>query len=332
MKKIIASILIMLLAIGTLGAVSFNVRNNKSQRQRLAALSERQLLLTVEKKGLLEEKAEYVALRAEETRAGNFLVLFFDNVDENLYDVVYPMLDERDIRGTIVLCEGLVPGEEGNISRENFDELISKGWDTAIGYDSSIDMTQADSKEKLGAYLDDYIARLTAAGIEIPLTYCFGKGEYSSRFEDVLKERGFKAIRHSGETGDVFGSAFLEDEFYYIGSGICCAATSKLQENVDQAYQEDLSYSMSVRYIADTAIDTKLDCTTSKYNKMLNYLQNSCPSTEVCTMSELYTYKQQQFTSAQGVIAEYNAKIEELDDKIKVIDAEIEEIISSLNY
>lgn len=331
MKKIIASVLIAILVIGTIGAVFFNISERNENSARLAKLSERHLLLTVEKKALLEEKAEYEALRAAETRTGNFLVLFFDNVDENLYDIVYPMLDKNGYKGTIVLCEGLVPGEEGNISRKNFDALLEKGWDTAIGYNSDIDMTQNDAVEKLAEYLDEYIARLTEAGIEIPFTYCFNKGEYNPRFENVLKERGFKAIRHYGETGEIFGSAFLEDEMYYIGAGVCCAVSTKLQEHVDMAYQSDLAYSMSVRYISDASIDTKIDCTTSKYGRMLSYLQNNCPGTVVCTMSELYDYKEQQLISAQGIVGEYNAVIEELEGKIAAIDKEVETIIEQLN-
>ena len=218
MKRIIAGILIVLLVIGTVSAVLININKRKDNSARLASLSEQHLLLTVERNSLLDERANYEALRAAETRTGNFLVLFFDNVDENLVNTVYPMLSRYGHKGTIVLCEGLVPGEEGNISKADFDMLLANGWDTAIGYNSNIDMTENDAKERLAEYLDDYMARLTAAGIEIPFTYCFKKGEYNSRFESVLKERGFKAIRHYGETGDTFGSAFLEDELYYIGS------------------------------------------------------------------------------------------------------------------
>lgn len=331
MRKIIVGILVVLMVIGTVVAVFINLNNKNENAAKLAQLSERHLQLNIEMRALLEERENYVSLRATETRMGSYIVLFFDNVDENLMDTVYPLLSSYGHKGTIVLCEGLVPGEEGNISKENFDFLLSKGWDTAIGYNSDIDMTASDAPELLGEYLDGYIARLTKAGIEIPFTYCFKKGEYQSRFEPVLTERGFKAIRHEGETGDTFGSAYNEDELYYIGSGVCCSSSTKLQENVDIAYQSELAYGMSVRYVADYAIDTKLDCTTSKYKRMLSYLEEYCPGAVVCTMGELYKYKQDQFTSALGVVSEYNIKIDELDNKIESINKEIEDLVSMLN-
>lgn len=331
MRKIIISIIIALLVVATSGAVMVNINNRREHASKLADLSERHLLLNVERRNLIDEKNEYVSLRADETRSGNYLVLFFDNVDENLIKMVYPMLNKYGYKGTIVLCEGLVPGEVGNISKEDFDFLLANGWDIAIGYNSEIDMSAKDAPELLGEYLDSYMQRLTQAGIEIPITYCFNKGEYNQRFEPVLKERGFKAIRHYGETGDVFGSAYIEDEFYYIGAGICCAASSKLQANVDLAYQNDLAYGMSVRYIADVSIDTKVDCTTTKYDRMLSYLKSSCPGTVVCTMSDLYSYKQQQLISAQGIVGEYNSKIQQFESKIAAIDEEIADIISQLN-
>lgn len=330
MKKIIISVLILALVVGTFVAIGVNVKNEKAENAMLAQLSERHILLNAKRTDLVEKKEEYISLRATETRYGNYIVLFFDSVDNNLIDNVYPLLEKNGHKGTIVMCNGLIPGEEGNISREDFDFLLSKGWDTAIGYNSDIDMSKSDAPELFAQYLDEYMARLEAADIEIPFTYCFAKGEYHKKFNSILQERGFKFVRHYGETGDGFGSEYVEDELYYLGSGLYCAASTKIQQSVDEAYEEDLSYGISVRYIADSGIDTKVDCTTSKYQKMLTYLANTCSGTMVCTASELYEYKQQQHMSASGNVGEYNTLIAELDEEIATIDKELEEIVSKI--
>ena len=330
MKKIIITAVIVMLVIATSVAVLIDVNERRAESGRLYDLSEKYLTLSVKRDGLIAERGEYVKARDAETRRGNYVVLFFDNVSDNLMDKAYPLLSKHGYRGTIVLCDGLVPGEAGNISREDFDFLLSQGWDTAIGYSSEIDMGSKDAPQIFEEYLDDYLARLEAAGIEIPITYCFEQDTYNKKFEPALKEHGFKIIRHFGETGDSFGSAYIEGEFYYIGAGVCCAASSKLQENVDIAYEQDLTYSMSVRYIGDYDIDTKKDCTTSKYQRMLSYINTNSSGTVVCTVSELYDYKQEQHNSAIGIIGDYNKKIAEYDVKIAALDEELALIVEEL--
>ncbi len=331
MKKIISAVVVALLVVTASITVIINVKDRKEESSKLYSLSEQYLALSVEKDALVEARNEYIDKRDAETRRGNYLVLFFDSVSDNLIKKAYPLLSEYNYKGTIVLCEGLIPGEEGNISREDFDFLLSHGWGTAIGYNSDIDMSAKDAPELLEEYLDNYIGRLTQAEIEVPITYCFKAGEYNSRFEPALKERGFKVIRHYGEKGnDIFGSAYIEDELYYIGAGVCCAASKNLQENVDIAYDEDLAYSMSVRYISDVDIDTRQDCTTDKYQRMLNYLETYSSGVVVCTASELYGYKQAQFVSAEGTIGKYNEEIAKYDREIAELDAKLAEIIEEL--
>ncbi len=144
----------------------------------------------------------------------------------------------------------------------------------------------------------------------------------------MLQKYDFKVIRHSGEAGDTFCSEYQEDKFYYIGSGVCSSSSTKLQKDVDEAYMDDLAFSMSVRYVADKHLNSKVDCTTTKYERMLSYLDEYCPGTIVCTASELYEAKKEQHESVLGSIGEYNKKITEIDDRITAIDKEMEEILA----
>ncbi len=330
MKKIIIGILIVALVIGTFVAVGVNLKKQAAENEELAQLSERHLYLNSKRTGLVAQKNELISLRASETRLGNYLVLFFDSVDTNLIESVYPLLEKNGMKGTIVLCDGRIPGEEGNISREDFDFLLSEGWDYAIGYSNEVDLSADNAAELLASYLDDYMTRLEEADIAVPFTYCFARGEYHKKFAPVLKERGFKVVRHYGETGENFGGEYLEGELYYIGCGVYSATSTKIQESVDTAYAEDLAFSVSVRHIADSAIDTRKDCTTSRYQKMLSYLINTCTGTVVCTVGELYGYKQEQHASVSGTIGGYNASIAEIDNQIAEIDKELADIILQL--
>ncbi len=152
MKKIIISIVVVVLAIVTLFSVMGSINKSKEETAFLTKLSEKHLALNAERSELLVQRQEFVDMRASETRMGNYLVLFFDNVSDNLIDTVYPLLTEYKHTGTIVLCDGLVPGEEGNISKDDFDFLLSKGWDTAIGYSSAVDLSAKNSVELLDNY------------------------------------------------------------------------------------------------------------------------------------------------------------------------------------
>lgn len=330
MKKIIISAAIVLLAIATMVAVTININNGKAKKELLAKSSAMHTELTIKKNVLKEERGRYVALRDAETKLGAYIVLFFDNLDENLINVVYPMLNERGLKATIVMCNGLIPGEEGNISRASFDFLLRNGWDTAIGYSDEITPEAENAPELLAKYLDEYIAKLEEKNIDIPVTYCFDKGGYDQKFESVLKERGFKVIRHFAETKEKFGGSYSEDEFYYIGTGLYCAANTNLQKDVDEAYENELAYSISVRYVSDSPADKRLDCTVDKYKRLLSYLETGASGIAVGTISELCEHKREQLESAEGIVGKYNLKIAEIDKQIAEIDKQMKEILERI--
>ncbi|MGM9552189.1 MAG: hypothetical protein ACI3XA_08045 [Clostridia bacterium] len=331
MKKIIALVVSALLVVS--GVMIYSTyADRKAQSQKLEEISNRIVQLNIKKNKAEKEMAQLNKELEDELRIGSYMVLFFDDLTENLYTDIYPLLDSYGLKGTIVMKNSLIPGEADAISVDHFNMLLDKGWDTAIGCNDDINMAKDDAPELLGKYLDEYITKLEEADIEIPLTFCFDDGRYSKRFESVIGEYGFKVIRHFGETGETYASAINDDGFYYVGSGWYCAGATKLEDLVVAGYEKQLTFSVSTRRIQNKveAEESNYDCTTVKYKRMLSYFEANCPDMEVCTVSELYDKKKEQLTTLQGVVGEYNVKIAAIKKEIEEIEDEIKEITSEL--
>lgn len=325
MKRIIAAILAVVVLAGVALFALDTYKAHVAEQERLTALSDRLLQLNARKSNLERTIKDATAERTKELRYGNYMVFFFDSLSENLVDDVYPLLDGYGYKGTIVMHDGAVPGDEGKISRKNFEFLLDKGWDIAIGQTSEIDMTAKNAPELLGEYLDGYMARLEEEGIEVPQTFCFDRKGYNKQFLPVLKERGFKIIRHYGETGETYAGA-IGEEFFYVSTGLYCEDETALQKHVDDAYEKKMTYTVSTRYVQVNPQDIKQDCSVKKYSRMLAYMEKYCPDMVVCTVSELYDYKLELLTTLDGVVGEYNEIIFAVEKELHDVQAEIDEI------
>ncbi len=319
MNKFISVISVVLIVIMVLGGVLLwrEARNDDEVSTKLSYLSEENNKAIRRIASLTKERDELIIQRDAITKAGGYIVLFFEDLSENLNNV-YELMSAYDFKATIVMRDGLLPGEVGNISRERFDYITSDGWATAIGGSSEIDMTADNAPELLDEYLEEYIGKLTQAEIWTPVTFCFDKGDYDPRFEDVLRKHGFKAIRHFGEQMDVFGSGYSKGDFYYIGSHIYSEESDGTRVRIDEANEKNLAFSVSVRYVMNAEIDPLKDSSVDKYRKMLVYLldDTSCPNLSVVSMDDLYYGKTILYN-------ENNAKIQEFNDKIAEVEKEI---------
>ncbi len=329
MKKLVISVIAILVCVASFFIYS-SYLENKAESVKLEELSNSAVELNAKKSLLKKQIEEIKDERDEELRFGNYMILFFDNMEENLYTDVYPLLSSYGHKGTVVMKDLVIPGDEGAISREHFDLLMTEGWDAAIGCSDSVTMTDFDATEQMTAYLDKYIAKLKANNITVPVTFCFDKGDYSEEFEEVLSHFGFKIIRHYGETGDTYASS-VADDFFYIGSGWYCAAATTLESAVVSAYEKELTYSVSTGKILNEVTDTKKDCTLTKYKRMLDYIEAKCNGMEICTVTELYNIKMEQFTQVSGSLAKYNEQIEEKEKEVSEIEEQIEAIYNSLS-
>lgn len=328
MKKIVVTgIIVLVTALAVMLGIKYT--SDKQAKLHMAQESERMTYLLAQRhvlnKQIEDAKEEYDVIMNGD---GAYFVLFYDNMEANLIDVIYPLIsaDKYAYRGTVVMSDMKLPGDEGLITMNDYRTLEDEGWDFAMGT-GSLDLTGDNSVEVLRGYIEEYKAALAEKEIAIPATFCFNEGQYSEAYDSLLIEEGFKVIRLYGENGEKFSAGMARNGLYYLNCGVICSDATNMKADIEQAHSAKRTYSSSVRYVQNTAVDIKKDCGRSKYVQMLDYLAGYCPDTTVLTASELYEQKAKTLNACADFLESFNEKMSTMEKSLEDTNNEIKAIV-----
>ena len=124
-------------------------------------------------------------------------------LDAKLYDVVFEIFegkapeqpeDTLKLVGTMCLSPKELPGEEGQITMDQYYEMLAAGWSTAL----RVSKKEAESFDEYYSTMSGILAEI---GIAMPDTVYFESGAYSFSLDDKLISLGFKNVFHHREHG-----------------------------------------------------------------------------------------------------------------------------------
>ena len=119
-----------------------------------------------------------------------YMSFIFTEVDAGLYSDVLPVLNEYGpFVGVMAFSEDELPGGEGNVTVEQYNELMNLGWGNALYW---------NGEGELSAFLDTMELALGDIGIEMPKSVLFENDAYSPDCDALLLERGIENAVHSG--------------------------------------------------------------------------------------------------------------------------------------
>ncbi|MGM9681429.1 MAG: hypothetical protein ACI3XR_07985 [Eubacteriales bacterium] len=288
-----------------------------------------------------------------ELTPGAIAVVGLGGAYASVYTYVYPLLQKAGIPAVVVLEDGRMPGEDGMMTMDQAKELISAGWEFALGDSSEIQLLKDTGMEPTAewlTYLDDSLAVMQNLGLPTPTTFCFGQNRYHPAAEQALADRGFKVIRHcfSDETTEalkvreelysVYGIEMygrnLSDSglIYRIGGAIVRADASTAQLNVETAIRQRAAVSIAVGRVLPTVEDRNSDCTLEKFTLMVNNLLEYQKSydLQILTFTGMYDYKAAFEEDLDNRTAEYEAQSAALQAEIDKIKGQIEKLMQEM--
>ncbi len=303
---------------------------NSEETQRLEEVSAEMMRLNSERADL-ERDIKLAWEEYDSVLSGGdcCFVLFFDNMTQNLMTKVFPLVSEYGYKGTVVMNDYQFPGGEGCITKRDYETLKAAGWDFAIGT-GSVDLKSENAVENLRAYLEEYKALLSQESFDFPATFAFSKNQYDEKYTDLMLEFGFKVVRYEGGSLGKFSYSIGRNGIYLLSSDVICADKTTMKTDMQNAYKEKAAYSAHVRYIEDVVTDDDLDCTTVKYDLMLDFLEDDCEEAKIFTATELYDYKANTIAGSSNFMEEFNEKIDGMEKHLEEINAKIEELRSSI--
>ena len=149
----------------------------------------------------------------------SYMSFIFLGCDAAIYDEILPIFETEEVKLTGVICiyENELPGTEGNISVEEYFDLLSRGWETALYWKGIPEESEADGKEILRDFISvmnaefsefmlntsEYCVMLEetyGAEISFPESIVFADGCYSAEYDAVIESFGIRNVIHDGSS------------------------------------------------------------------------------------------------------------------------------------
>lgn len=119
-------------------------------------------------------------LKDSMTPKGTIEILFTD-LNKDVFDIAYPLLDEYDYTATLALSGTSLPGMDGCMTKEQFETLMDAGWETCVLYDG----------KELIPWWRTLREQLDNRDIKKPREIYFPHGKYKAEMDDMIKQLGF---------------------------------------------------------------------------------------------------------------------------------------------
>ncbi len=298
------------------GAVCLGVftwRDYQTQQEQAAGREEAEKLLRpldVEWNRIqqeIDDLEEEYSLKMEGTGTAEVL---FTHPDARVYEEAYPIMEEYGYTGVLAVSEQQFPGTEGNMSLEQFQELIQAGWSTCIVW----------SGDDMYTWLGALALKMQETGVPGSSVMYFPSETYLKEYDEILLAHGFAAAVHHGEAGEMDTAAGE--------GGIWHPAAVGLQGETPKYRLDD-----AVKNKANIVYTVGWQQEDEMYNEkmlrsMLSYFKQYQEESglQVMDIAGAGEYRQQLENDKGAIEQEYLQKKEELERQKEDIERQMDEI------
>lgn len=257
MNKKVVPIVTIVLAIGLFAFVLFvqKKENKKATRQEL--IYEQSRPLSVRKEELEQELETLRKLYEKSISPKASVQVLFTDLNEQVYTTCYPIMKEYEDTGILTVSATQLPGEEGCMTKEQFQELVDAGWDVYVTW-----QTEGDAKK----WWPNLQNKLTVLGVRAGKTMYFPKGTYQVDADKVLLELGFTSVLIS--KNDEESPLQMQEEEGIWHAGAVGMMTSKPKLWLREAVAQDAN----VAYLVGFSLEEEL-YNENSFRSMLNSLE-----------------------------------------------------------
>ena len=294
--------------------VELRARATRAQREEILLRAEP---LELERDRLTLQRDQRQAEVDKLSRALATEQLLFLEPDPLLMTEVFPLLQERGLPGVLGLSAGKLPGDPGQISREDYDRLLAAGWEACLIYEGSDDFAAWDR---------DMSARLAAAGIEKPRTVYFPEDRYDAALDPQILACGYTVAVHHGESfrpliaGEVEGELWLTGAHPWNYEGV--------RDQIRNVVNKGGQHCYTLRFTEGREVYK-----TDSFQNMLDFIQPFLDEGQlvVTGFQQARDLHDPALNGADEARAQWLQEKAELDDRIHELDGQIQAIYAEWN-
>ena len=184
-------------------------QEEKKEKARVEAWEKERRPLEVKKEKLEKELSELNREYQNFTMPKATTQFLFAELDPKLYSACYPLMKKMGYTGTLILSSTQLPGMEGCISTEQFQELVNDGWDVCV---------QWDDGQSVSRWWPKLQAELTKLKIKVGKAVYFPKGTYRTELDKNIQQMGFSIAICEKEDQESPLQSQYEEGVWHIGA------------------------------------------------------------------------------------------------------------------
>lgn len=311
MNKKIISVVTLVLVIA-LSIFLWTVKQGEQmESQKYAAIEEERRPLLVKKQEIMQQLIDLDnQYEADKIPKGTTQVIF-TGLEADVYNVCYPIMKEFEYTGTLALSLTQLPGMEGLMTVEQFQQLIGEGWNICIKWDAQTPVKK---------WWPELQKQLKQLGLpESPVVY-FTTGTYTGTLDKQLEGMGFSIVVHHGEESGSLLQMNDEEGIWHLGAVGLMGEKPKLRLTEAIAQKANITYLVGFQ-LDDERYDER------SFRSMLAYFDAYETNLELI-VSDMETARQHY--RARGAVSE-EARTEEYRQARTALETELAAVEQELN-
>lgn len=313
MIKKIVTVVTLVLVVG-LGIFLWNVnKEEQKQAQQYEKIDDARRPLLVKRQEIEQKLVDLdKSYEAGKLPKGTTQVIF-TGLEADVFNICYPIMKEFEYTGTLAISLTQLPGMEGLMTVEQFQQLIGEGWDICIKWD-----VQTPVKN----WWPELQKQVKELGMETGSVVYFTTGTYTGSLDAQLQEMGFSIVVHHGEESGSLIQLNDEEGLWHLGAVGLMGEKPKLRLTEAIAQKGNITYLVGFE-LEDERYDER------SFRSMLSYFDTYETNLEliVSNMEEARQhYRERAVVYEQAKEEEYKQARAALEEELAAVEAELTEL------
>lgn len=135
--------------------------------------------------------------------------IIFTGLEADVYNICYPIMKKFEYTGILAISLSQLPGMEGLMSVEQFQQLIDEGWTICIKWDAETPVSN---------WWPELQKQVEQLGLQTGAVVYFTTGTYTSKLDAQIVDMGFSVVVHHGEESGSLIQLNDEEGLWHLGA------------------------------------------------------------------------------------------------------------------
>lgn len=310
----------------------YRIEQHKSAEndRQSASLTQKIQPLADQKNALQAQLRQLEANHASELAGKSCILPVFTETNSSLCSLALPLLKKYGAAGILAFSNGQLPGDGGQLTQAEYNTLTAAGWETALGDSDSIDLAKGASNDAVfkawTAYLDQTLEKMKSRSMAQPKVYCFNQplGELSKgAVINTLRARGFEGMILPKSDEAITSETTEYNGFFVLGFKRIFDNGSTVSSLFSALSGSGRAAAVSVRSLTAGITDSSLDCSVTRYEKMLKAAAGSYKNLTLKTFQGFKSYRAELEKAAGQSTSAYEQQRKELLQQIEALEKQM---------